>query len=38
MTVMSVAHEVVAQDPTIIAIGKDDNDDESAVQPDKLVY
>ena len=38
MMVMSVAHEVVAHDPVIVAVGKDDNDDESPVEPSKLVY
>ena len=37
MTVMSVAHEVVAEDPTKLK-NIDGEDDDSEVSPDKLLY
>ena len=39
MTIMSVAHEVVAEDPTKLSI-EDDEDDENdtEVEPSKLIY
>ena len=36
MTVMSVAHEVVAQDPT--KLSKIEGEDEEEIDPSKLVY
>lgn len=38
MTVMSVAHEVVAEDPSKLKSFDDGEDDDEEVAPDKLIY
>ena len=37
MTVMSVAHEVVAEDPTKLS-PEDDEENDSEIEPKKLIY
>ena len=37
MTVMSVAHEVVSEDPTKLSTA-DDDDNDGEVDPKKLIY
>ena len=38
MTVMSVAHEVVSEDPTKLNVEGDDEEHDSEVNPKKLIY
>ena len=38
MTVMSVAHEVVADDPGKLSSFDDEDEDVMQVSPDKLIY
>ena len=38
MKVMSLAHEVVAEDPTKLAEANDDDEEDAEVSPEKLVY
>ena len=38
MTIMSVAHEVVAEDPTKLQSFADGEDDDMEAAPDKLIY
>ena len=38
MTIMSVAHEVVAEDPSKLSDPTEDDADGHSVTPDKLIY
>lgn len=38
MTIMSVAHEVVADDPSKLSSFDDDDEDMMQVAPEKLIY